>query len=91
MHRDVVARHPEGTLPLAATHMCAVQGMYIPKRMIAVQGHPEFTGEIMAEIVEMRHDLKLFTDDMYESALARANKDHDGVLIAQAFLRFLRE
>lgn len=91
MHRDIVRSHPPGTLALGETPLCDVQGMYIPKKMIAVQGHPEFTAEIMTEIVEMRHNVKLFDDDLYKSALERADKDHDGVLIAQAFLRFLRE
>ncbi|KAH8680777.1 glutamine amidotransferase class-I [Xylariales sp. PMI_506] len=91
MHRDVVFAHPPGTIPLAHTDRCATQGMYIPKRMIAVQGHPEFTEGIVTEILGMRHKDGIFNDEMYTDAMNRVGKDHDGVLIAQAFLRFLRE
>lgn len=91
MHRDAAYAHPEGTIPLAHTDVCAVQGFYIPRRLIAVQGHPEFTEFIMNEILDMRHDQKIFSDGLYEDAKSRAGEEHDGVLIAQAFLRFLRE
>ncbi|KAG0652502.1 glutamine amidotransferase [Hyphodiscus hymeniophilus] len=46
MHRDIVYNYPDGVESLAYTEKCAVQGMYIPKRVITVQGHPEFNEEI---------------------------------------------
>lgn len=91
MHRDAVYAHPEGTIPLAHTDVCAVQGFYIPGRVIAVQGHPEFTEFIVTQILNMRHEQKIFSDGLYEDAMSRAAKEHDGVLIAQAFLKFLNE
>ncbi|KAK6082651.1 GMP synthase [Seiridium cupressi] len=91
MHRDAVSAHPQGTIALAHTDVCAVQGFYIPKRVIAVQGHPEFTEFIVTRILHMRHEQKIFSDGLYEDAMSRAGKDHDGVLIAQAFLKFLHE
>ncbi|KAI0132810.1 glutamine amidotransferase class-I [Xylariales sp. AK1849] len=91
MHRDAVYSHPPGTIPLAHTDVCAVQGMYIPKKLIAVQGHPEFTEPMMREILNMRHDGGIIADGLFEDAMSRAANEQDGVAIAQAFLRFLRE
>ncbi|KAG4420584.1 hypothetical protein IFR04_006291 [Cadophora malorum] len=91
MHRDIVYDYPEGVEPLASTDRCAVQAMYIPKRYISVQGHPEFTEEIMREIVKLRHSTGLFTDDMEKDAIERVDRYQDGVVVAQTFLKFLLE
>ena len=91
MHRDIVYNYPEGTEELAYTDKCAVQGMYIPNRLITVQGHPEFTEEIVRELLIARHGSGIFNDEMFEDAMCRVDKYHDGVVVAQAFLRFLLE
>ncbi|KAK8868485.1 class I glutamine amidotransferase-like protein [Apiospora arundinis] len=91
MHRDIVHEYPKGTIPLAHTDVCATQAMYIPQRMIALQGHPEFTEDIMREILEVRHKGGILPDDVFENAMSRAPDAHDGVAIARAFLKFLRE
>lgn len=91
MHRDEVHEYPAGVVPLAHTSVCATQAMYLPGRMIAVQGHPEFTESMVREILQLRHDGGIFSDAVYEDAMARVADKHDGVAIAQAFLRFLRE
>ena len=91
MHRDVVYEYPEGVEALAHTEKCAVHGMYVPKRLITIQGHPEFNEEIMREIMTVRHAQGIFDDAMFEDALARADKYQDGVVVSQAFLRFLLE
>ncbi|KAK7721295.1 hypothetical protein SLS64_001591 [Diaporthe eres] len=90
MHRDIVFSNPEGAQNLGENDVCATQGFLLPGKAITVQGHPEFTGEIISEILELRHDTKVFTDEVYTSGVDRANKDHDGVKIAQAFLRFIQ-
>ena len=65
--------------------------MYISKRLITVQGHPEFTETIMRELLEKRRQQKVFGEDTYQDAISRVAKPHDGVLVAEAFLRFLAE
>ncbi|KAK7981557.1 hypothetical protein PG988_003795 [Apiospora saccharicola] len=91
MHRDIVHEYPKGTIPLAHTDICATQAMYVPKRMIALQGHPEFTEDMVREILEMRHKGGIIPDAVFEDAISRVANAHDGVNIARAFLRFLRE
>ncbi|TDZ54280.1 putative glutamine amidotransferase-like protein [Colletotrichum trifolii] len=91
MHRDIVAANPEGAESLAYTSLCPVQGFYAPKKYITVQGHPEFTGPIVSEVLNVRHKAGVFDEEMYTDAINRANIEHDGVDIARGFLRFLKE
>lgn len=89
MHRDIVTALPEGAISLGQSSRCSIQGMYIPGRVITVQGHPEFTEEIVRELLENRHRQGIFDDETYEDAMRRMARPQDGVLVAQAFLRFL--
>jgi len=89
MHRDVVVANPPGSTSLASTALCPVQGFYLPKRYITVQGHPEFTGPIVSEIIRNRHKQGVFDEEMYKEAIGRADNEHDGVAVARGFLNFL--
>lgn len=91
MHRDIVFEYPEGVEALAYTDKCAVQGMYVPKRFITVQGHPEFNEEIVREVLETRHKQGIFDDEAFNDAIGRVDKYQDGVVVAAAFLKFLLE
>lgn len=91
MHRDIVFDYPEGVEPLGGSPRCEVQGMYARGRLITVQGHPEFNGEIMKILLENRHAQGIFNDEVYEEGLTRAQNHHDGVVVAEAFLRFMLE
>jgi GMP synthase-like glutamine amidotransferase len=89
MHRDIVFYYPPGVEELGSNSVCKVQGMYTPKRLITVQGHPEFDEEIMTEILETRHKMGIFDDKTFASAMKRVVKPHDGLVVSKAFLRFL--
>lgn len=91
MHKDIVYYYPEGVEELGWSDECKVQGMYIPKRIITIQGHPEFNEEIVRELLERRREQGVFSEDVYKDGIARVARPHDGVLVAQAFLRFLLE
>ncbi|KAI0395851.1 putative class I glutamine amidotransferase [Xylariaceae sp. FL0594] len=91
MHRDVVLTFPEGAVQLARTDVCANQAMYKPGRFISVQGHPEFTEEMVREILDLRKSGKIIEDDVYNDGISRVSNKQDGVAVARAFLRFLRE
>ncbi|OCL10547.1 class I glutamine amidotransferase-like protein [Glonium stellatum] len=91
MHRDIVYEHPKGVEELGSSPRCSVQGMYAKGRLITVQGHPEFTEQIVAELLEARHTQGIFNDELYEDGMARVGKHHDGVVVSSAFLRFLLE
>lgn len=90
MHRDAVFAYPAGAVPLAETDVCPVQGMLIPGKVVTVQGHPEFTEGIVREILEARHAIAIFSDEVYKSGIDRVANDHDGVAIARAFIKFMQ-
>lgn len=91
LHRDVVATYPEGVVPLAHTDKCLNHAMYIPRRVITIQGHPEYNDEILGEILVARNKSGIIDDESFKSAMARLKNKHDGVLVARAFLKFLME
>lgn len=91
MHKDIVFDYPEGAEKLGASPRCLVQGMYRKGRYISVQGHPEFNHGIMTKLVTFRNEQGIFNDEQARDALERSPKDHDGVVVAKAFLRFLLE
>lgn len=90
MHRDFVVSTPEGAEPLAENGICSTQGFLLPGKAITVQGHPEFTGEIVTEILGLRVETKIISEDMYKSGMDRVKDKHDGERIARAFLKFIR-
>lgn len=91
MHRDIVYEYPEGIELLGHSPRCDVQGMYAKNRLITVQGHPEFTGDIVSELLENRHDKGIFDDKMYKEGMERVRKHHDGVAVGAAFIKFVLE
>ena len=91
MHRDCVFYYPEGVEDLGSSPVCRVQGMYSPKHLITVQGHPEFNQEIMTEIIETRHAAGIFDDQAFEEHMKKVALPHDGLVVSQAFLKFLLE
>ena len=91
MHRDMIFYYPQGVEELGSSPACKVQGMYSPKRLLTVQGHPEFNQEIVEEILETRHALGVFNDEQLEASMKRAVMPHDGLVVSQAFVRFLLE
>ncbi|KAL8861691.1 MAG: hypothetical protein Q9178_001892 [Gyalolechia marmorata] len=89
MHKDIVFDYPPGVQPLGSTSRCRIQGMFVPGRVFTVQGHPEFTEEILVEILEVRHEQGVFGDEIYEEAMARVGKKHDGLMVGKRFIEFL--
>ena len=89
MHRDVVCEYPPGVEPLGASAPCTVQGMYKDKKLITVQGHPEFDEEIERQILNKRNEMGILTDEVFKEALGRVANEQDGVIIAQGFLKLV--
>jgi hypothetical protein len=65
--------------------------MYSPKRLMTVQGHPEFNEQIMTEIVNTRHATGIFDEEAYQTHFKKVALPHDGLLVSQGFLKFLLE
>lgn len=91
MHRDIVYVYPDTVEKLGHSERCEVQGMYTKARLITVQGHPEFNGDIVTELLNRRHDQGIFDDVMFEDGISRVQKHHDGVAVGAAFIKFMLE
>lgn len=89
MHQDIVYSCPPGVTLLGSSPRCEIQGMYSPRRLITVQGHPEFNREIETEVIENRARAGIFREDQAQEALSRVGNQHDGVLVGAKFLEFL--
>ena len=78
---------------LGSTELCKIQGMYSAKkrRFISIQGHPEYTSEIVSEVLKIRTDAGIFSPDQYREMMSRVNNRHDGQLTAAVFLKFIAE
>ncbi|KAG8627676.1 hypothetical protein KVT40_003549 [Elsinoe batatas] len=91
MHQDIVYEYPEGVEPLAHSPKCSTQGWYMKGKAITVQGHPEFNNFITSAILDVRHDLGVLKDDIYNDAMSRVGNKHDGIVASKAFLQFVLE
>lgn len=74
---------------LGTTALCATQGMLLPGRALTVQGHPEYSGDVVRTLLDARHEQGIIPDAVYQDAIARVDNEHDGVRVARGMLRFL--
>lgn len=91
MHRDIVFDYPPNTIPLGSSPNCSVQGMYSPRRFICVQGHPEFTAEIVYELLQTRKYMGVFPEPVYDGGIQTYANEHDGLVVGRTFLEFVAE
>ncbi|KAE8355059.1 class I glutamine amidotransferase-like protein [Aspergillus coremiiformis] len=89
MHRDIVYEVPQGCVNLGSSDRCEVQGLYIPQRILTVQGHPEFDEFVMTELISLRHGQGIFGDGLSQDGLSRAGKQHNGILVGKTACRFI--
>ena len=89
MHHDILCSYPSGVIPLGASPVCEVQGMFRPQKFLTLQGHPEFNGEIMVHLLKASDDLGFEDKTLFEDAMSRVHDDHDGTIVAATMLKFL--
>lgn len=56
MHQDQVVKTPPGAEVLAGDSFCPIAAYKIGEQVLCMQGHPEFTPEVIAGILDFRHD-----------------------------------
>ncbi|KAB8237216.1 Aldehyde/histidinol dehydrogenase [Aspergillus alliaceus] len=83
MHRDIAYEVPQGCVNLGSSPRCDVQGLYIPRRLLTLQGHPEYDEFVMTELIQMRHGQGIFDDKLAKDGLSRAGRQHDGMAIGK--------
>lgn len=89
MHRDHVATVPDGVHIFASSPVSPVQGMFVPKKLLTLQGHPEFNSEVARALVERVIRDGGLTEEQGKDALARVEKKNHGGAVGKAVVRFL--
>lgn len=102
MHRDHVPIAPPSFHLLGSTPVCPNQGMikvYSDSKPISnpsnihiltVQGHPEFTSDIVNSIIDVRERNGAMSADVVKDGRERAVKSHEGIgKIGRAIWRVL--
>jgi glucosinolate gamma-glutamyl hydrolase len=69
IHRDQVRRLPPGAVLLARSASTPVEMFAIGPRILCVQGHPEFTSDLLRGLIETRRAATTLPDTVAHSAL----------------------
>nr|WP_115717266.1 amidotransferase [Gallaecimonas mangrovi] len=86
-HRDQVTQLPPGATLLAANDFCPNAAFYIADKVLAFQGHPEFSTDFGAELIHKRQlDIG---DPLAQKALTSYAQGHDGLAIAKVMRDFV--
>ncbi|KAF9037009.1 class I glutamine amidotransferase-like protein [Hymenopellis radicata] len=93
MHRDYVVSLPEGYELLAENDVCTVQGFVKEVEgkieVITVQGHPEFTEDIVDKLVTVRGESGILSQDIVKDVARRRKDPTDGAKIADAIWKVI--
>ncbi len=88
VHQDQVVQLPPGAELLGGNDFCPNLFFVLDDRVLGIQGHPEFTAEMMEEIIEARREI--FSSELYKSArLSLQNGVPDNRRLAQWIVAFL--
>jgi hypothetical protein len=63
--------------------------MFLPRRVLSLQGHPEFNEDIVREILEKKRRTGGIEAAEYRDGLDRVSRRHDGLLVGGVLLKFL--
>jgi GMP synthase (glutamine-hydrolysing) len=56
MHQDQVISIPQAATLLLGDEFCPFSAFIIPTRVLSFQGHPEFTADYLAALIDRRND-----------------------------------
>lgn len=86
-HQDQVRSLPAQARLLLSNDFCPYAGFYIPDKVLAIQGHPEFTTDYAKALLACRVDqLPL---ELIESTLLTFSTPHHGTRVASWIVRFV--
>jgi GMP synthase-like glutamine amidotransferase len=87
MHQDHVTVIPPGFHSLGHTEISPNQILLKPQKYLSVQGHPEFTAGFVEDLVEMRRQKGIFSNEFVEGL--SKNQETDSVWFADLATLFL--
>lgn len=86
-HQDQVLSLPPAAQRLLSNDFCPNAGFYIPDRVLAIQGHPEFDIDYAKALLSMR--AHQFTGEFLETVHQSYRTPHDGVRVGLWMRRFI--
>jgi len=89
LHQDQVVKLPDEARLIGSTSFCTNAMFYIGDNVFCMQGHPEFTPEYTAALMEARVDT--MGKERVSDALSSLEDDHQGVAIASWIVSFFRQ
>lgn len=71
-HRDQVSKLPPGAIPIASSPRCRYESYVLP-RVLAIQGHPEFTAAFSRELFKHDSEIGCYSKDDADSFITALN------------------
>jgi len=87
MHQDQVIQAPEGAHIFAGDEFCPIGGFTIGDTVLCLQGHPEFTPELVGAILDIRKDI--IASDRISEGRKSLLLPHNGSQIGLGIARFI--
>ena len=88
MHQDIVSKLPQDWVILASSDKCEAQFAVYKDRYLCLQGHPEFTRDMVEKIVSVRKSL--WTSEFTSQVLENLEKQvFDSSVILDWIMEFL--
>lgn len=89
IHQDQVVALPAGADLIGSTSFCTNAMYHIGDNVFCMQGHPEFTPDYTAALMETRRES--MGPDRVDDAMASLADDHEGITIAGWIAAFFRQ
>ncbi|MDX1452612.1 MAG: hypothetical protein R3183_08630 [Oleiphilaceae bacterium] len=87
-HQDQVISLPPGAQRLYGNDFCPNAAYLIPQRVLAFQGHPEFTVDYSRRLMTLRQDR--YAPGQYQEALNTLDKPLDAAWVAKTISHFIK-
>lgn len=89
MHQDQVTKLPPSAEVLASDEFCPIAAFKINDQVLCLQGHPEFTPEVIDSIIDFRRDQ--IGEDTSAKGQASLSTPHEGIAVGKWFRTFLND
>lgn len=87
-HQDQVIERPKDAVCIAKNGFCENAALVYGSRALTVQAHPEFTNDIIADMIRLRRGFGLMPDELLDAAAGRLGTMPDSAPLARRIADF---
>lgn len=91
MHADIAVKVTSDATVLAGSPLTPIEIFHIGERLLCLQGHPEMDTECVAELIDKRRKIGLFTPEFAEQGLTSMEREPHREFLQKWLGDFLRE